>query len=58
MWESTYKKKTLICSFLLKVLIDMFKVIMLLQSGIFCILADTLIKSEIYSDYVQVCIYR
>ncbi|KAK9716328.1 hypothetical protein RND81_06G225700 [Saponaria officinalis] len=24
-----------------------------LQSGIFCILADSLIKSEIYSDYVQ-----
>ena len=35
----------------------MFKMTILLQSGIFCILADALMKSEIYSDYVQVCIY-
>ena len=27
-----------------------------LQSGIFCIIVDALIKLEIYSDYVQVCI--
>lgn len=26
-----------------------------LQSGIFCVIVDALIKLEIYSDYVQVC---
>jgi hypothetical protein len=51
------KKKKLLFSFFLRVLINMFKVTMLLQSGIFCILADALMKSEIYSDYVQVCTY-
>jgi len=29
-----------------------------LQSGIFCIIVDALIKLEIYSDYMQVCISR
>lgn len=29
-------------------------IVFCLQSGIFCIIADALIKSEVYSDYVQV----
>jgi len=28
-----------------------------MQSGILCILVDALIKLEIYSDYVQVCMH-
>lgn len=37
-------------------LIVLLNLFLSLQSGIVCILVDALIKLEIYSNYVQVCI--